>query len=41
MDMNEVLKLYYQGFGCGIILSALPFVIGELIHFAINLMKRG
>lgn len=41
MDMNEVLKLYSQGFGCGIVLSVLPFVIGELMHFAINLMKRG
>jgi hypothetical protein len=41
MDMNEVLELYAQGFGCGVLLSVIPLVVGELINFSINLMKKG
>lgn len=41
MDAGEILKLYSQGVACGIVLSVIPFIIGEIIHFALNLMKRG
>lgn len=39
--IEQVMQLYAVGLGCGIVLSLLPFVIGGLIDFSLNLMKGG
>jgi hypothetical protein len=37
----QFLKMYSVGIACGIGLSAIPFVIGEIISFSLKLMKGG
>lgn len=40
-DLSEVVKLFGAGYGCGILLSVLPFVVGSIIGFAFKTMKGG
>lgn len=37
----QFLNMYAVGLGCGIILSVVPFVIGEIINFSLRLLKGG
>jgi hypothetical protein len=39
--MIQFLKIYSVGIACGIGLSVIPFVIGEIISFSLKLMKGG
>lgn len=41
MNLNEVLELYASGFACGVLLSVLPFIIGEIIRLAFTIMMKG
>lgn len=41
IDSIEVVRLFASGYGCGIILSVIPYVIGCVIDLAISLMKGG
>ena len=37
----QFLKIYSVGVACGIGLSVIPFVIGEILSFSLKLMKGG
>lgn len=39
--LSQFLKIYSVGIACGIGLSVIPFVIGEIISFSLKLMKGG
>lgn len=40
IEMIEVVKLFATGYGAGIVLSTVPFLIGTVVGFAINLMRK-
>lgn len=37
----QFLEIYSVGIACGIGLSVIPFMIGEIISFSLRLMKGG
>lgn len=39
-DLSSIFSLWSQGFAIGIILSAIPFVLGVLINFSLGLFKK-
>jgi len=39
MTLSNVIELYSIGFGCGIVLSVLAFIIGEIVNLAKKMMK--
>jgi len=39
MTLINVVELYSVGFACGIVLSVLSFIIGEIINLAKKMMK--
>lgn len=41
MNLDEVIELYIAGFSSGILLSVLPFIIGELIRLVFTIMRKG
>ena len=41
MNLNEVMELYAVGVGCGLILSVIPHVIGSVVRFALDLIRKG
>lgn len=40
VDITDVVRLMGAGFGVGIALSFLPWVVGIMVSFAINLYKK-
>ena len=41
MNLDGVMELYIGGFVSGILLSVLPFIIGEIIVLGLRIMKKG
>lgn len=41
MNLEDVVLLYACGTGCGLILSSIPFILGEIIHLGFAIMKKG
>lgn len=39
-DLTSIFSLWVEGFGAGIILAAIPFVLGVTINFAFGLFKK-
>ena len=39
--IDDVLKLYSVGVGCGFMLSFLPWVVSAIICFAADIMRKG
>ncbi len=39
--IDDVLKLYSVGVGCGFMLSFLPWVVSTIIRFGVDIMKKG
>lgn len=40
VDVSEVIRFMSAGIGVGIVLSFLPWLVGMMISFAINLFKK-
>lgn len=40
-SMEELYKLFCTGVSVGIVITVVPFIIGELLNFAMNLLKGG
>lgn len=40
VDIKEVVQLMAGGFGVGIVLSFIPWCVGAVVSFAINLFKK-
>lgn len=41
MNLVDVVLLFGAGVSCGLVLSILPFVAGELINFGLSFLKKG
>ena len=39
--MDEIVTLYITGVASGIIVSVIPFVVGEMINLSLKIMKGG
>jgi hypothetical protein len=39
VEIIDFVRLFGGGLACGIVLSLLPFVVGEIINFAFRVMK--
>lgn len=41
MTIEDIISIYSLGFVSGIVLSVIPFLIGEIIRIAQNIMEGG
>lgn len=41
MNLEDVVLLYGAGFSSGVVLSVIPFVVGELVNFGLSIIKKG
>ena len=39
-DLSGIFSLWVQGFTAGILLAAIPFILGVTINFAFGLLKK-
>lgn len=39
--IDDVIKLYSTGVGCGFMLSFLPWVVSTIMRFGVDIMKKG
>ena len=39
-DLASIFSLWVGGFGAGIVLAAIPFILGVTINFALGLFKK-
>lgn len=41
MNLEDVVLLYGTGISCGLVLSAVFLVCGELINFGLSILRKG
>lgn len=39
-DLAGIFSFWVEGFGAGIVLAAIPFILGVTINFALGLFKK-
>ncbi len=39
-NLSGIFSLFVEGFGAGVLLAAIPFILGVLINFSLSLFKK-